>query len=245
MSDKPTMTDKPIIDDEAASLWDRLYETDPKYTKKVKHRGGFTAIDAYYQIEKITRVFGACGDGWGYSINVLNDGRDGKDIIIELDFWYGNPGDSKSFPILNSIQPGPDAFKKLVTDSLTKAFSMLGCDAGVFKGEFDSNKYVGQEKEKPPSDNGGRLTPPSGKGSELLPEQKDRMWSIGRELWPDLKSKDKGTELWAQMRGVFQGLGLPGDSRTWDFGQGQKAIAEMERQLAEQRALDNAGDMTF
>ncbi len=40
-------------------LWNAVCETDPKHTKKVNQRGGFTAIYALYPIESATRPFGA------------------------------------------------------------------------------------------------------------------------------------------------------------------------------------------
>ena len=46
-------------------LWESVCETDPKYTKKVNQRGGFTAIGAQSQVMKATEMFGAFGQGWG------------------------------------------------------------------------------------------------------------------------------------------------------------------------------------
>ena len=46
-------------------LWETVSTTDPKYTKKVNQRGGFTAIAAQSQVQKATEVFGIMGHGWG------------------------------------------------------------------------------------------------------------------------------------------------------------------------------------
>ena len=46
-------------------LWDSVEKTDPKFTKKVNQRGGFTAIGAQYQMRKATESFGPYGIGWG------------------------------------------------------------------------------------------------------------------------------------------------------------------------------------
>ena len=39
-------------------LWDSVEKTDPRFTKKVNQRGGFTAIGAQYQMRKATESFG-------------------------------------------------------------------------------------------------------------------------------------------------------------------------------------------
>jgi hypothetical protein len=48
-------------------IWEAVSKTDPRHTKKVNQRGGFTAISAHYQVMSATRQFGPVGIGWGYS----------------------------------------------------------------------------------------------------------------------------------------------------------------------------------
>ena len=50
------------------TIWDQVCKTDPRHTKKVNQRGGFTAIDAHYQVQRATEVFGPVGIGWGYHL---------------------------------------------------------------------------------------------------------------------------------------------------------------------------------
>ena len=37
--------------------------------KTVNVRGGFTSIDAYHIVEKLTDIFGLCGCGWGIEVD--------------------------------------------------------------------------------------------------------------------------------------------------------------------------------
>ena len=125
-------------------LWDAVCKTDPKHTKKVNQRGGFTAIDAHYQVQEATRQFGPIGEGWGFDFELL-DAAPGT-IIAKVTLWHGKPdqtitqcGQKK---INTAKGPDEDAAKKAVTDGLTKCLSYLGFNADVFLGKFDDNKYV-------------------------------------------------------------------------------------------------------
>ena len=46
-------------------IWNSNCTTNPAFTKYVKQRGGFTAIDAYYQIRQATELWGPYGASWG------------------------------------------------------------------------------------------------------------------------------------------------------------------------------------
>ena len=124
-------------------LWDAVSTTDPSHTKKVSQRGGFTAIDAHYQVMNATKQFGAVGIGWGYDTvyKVV-----GEMIMCELVFWHGNReqrfGPICGCSVLTGSRNDTDAPKKAMTDALTKALSHLGFNADVFMGKFDDNKYL-------------------------------------------------------------------------------------------------------
>jgi len=138
------MTDK-------MKLWDSVSRTDPTHTKRVNQRGGFTAIDAHYQVQQATQAFGPVGTGWGYEVRhgTIEAGSilfASADVIV----WHENR-DQAYGPIrgLSAIvnQKGrvdEDAPKKALTDALTKALSHLGFSADVFLGKFDDNRYVQQ-----------------------------------------------------------------------------------------------------
>jgi hypothetical protein len=128
------------------ALWDSVSKTDPRHTKKVNQRGGFTAIDAHYQVMNATAAFGPVGIGWGY----INGEPIFKDslVFIPVTLWHGDRSNTFG-PIYggaevvgNNGRTDNDALKKASTDGLTKALSHLGFNADVFLGKFDDNKYV-------------------------------------------------------------------------------------------------------
>jgi len=141
-------------------IWDAVCETDPKYTKKVNQRGGFTAIDAQYQIYEATKMFGPIGIGWGFSYEFIFPPND--TIIANVTLWHGDRANTvhqcgqKSLGIDRTDHQkriDEDAAKKSITDGLTKCLSLLGFNADVFLGKFDDNKYVAQrelESKAPP-----------------------------------------------------------------------------------------------
>ena len=180
-----------ISQENKAQIWDDNSTTDPKHTKKVNQRGGFTAIGAHYQIESMTRYFGAIGNGWGYDCNLqLIGGNEGWRIIDEkglsthvniphvlcnLTLWYradirGQRVEGKLHGVGacelydSKWRQDIDAWKKAETDALTKTISKLGFNADVFLGLFDDNKYVQALEEQGVE----RKAPPSDKVSPAV-----------------------------------------------------------------------------
>ena len=51
-------------------LWDRVQQTDPKYTKRFKRAGGFqgTAVNPTYLARRATEEWGPIGQGWGVEV---------------------------------------------------------------------------------------------------------------------------------------------------------------------------------
>ncbi len=164
--------DKAIDRDNKMRIWEQVSVTDPRHTKEVSFGRKFTAIDAHYQVQSATEVFGPVGQGWGYTTHYGEiHSQDGRVMVwCDLGFWYqlegeeweGNPGRKERYgfgPIRGASElvgldskgkpkrPDTDAYKKAMTDALTKALSHLGFNADVFLGKFDDNKYV-QERKK-------------------------------------------------------------------------------------------------
>ncbi len=143
--------------DKNMELWNKVCRTDPEHTKHVNQRGGFTAIDAMYQIQEATKVFGPVGKGWGWDFELSYPSNDTVVAIVEL--WHTD----RTYTVKqvgqkslnNNRGSDEDAVKKAVTDGLTKCLSYLGFNADVFLGMFDDNKYVEEstkifmEKKKP------------------------------------------------------------------------------------------------
>lgn len=137
-------------------IWDQVCETDPNNTRTVNHRGGFTTIDAYSQIEMATKVFGPVGSGWWWH---FDDPLFVSDcVIVKCNVYYVDPetGEQCKAPVQQFGQkslafkskPDEDALKKAGTDALTKCLSYLGFNADVFMGKFDDNKYLERMHQK-------------------------------------------------------------------------------------------------
>lgn len=136
-------------------IWDAVSKTDPKYTKKVNQRGGFTAVGAQSQIMAATRQFGPIGVGWGYSVSepIFHD----RLVFVQVTLWHGDFNQTYG-PMTGGCEwqdkngrLDSDAPKKATTDALTKLLGQLGFNADVFLGRFDDNKYIEQmEREFAP-----------------------------------------------------------------------------------------------
>ena len=136
-------------------LWDQVSTTDPKHTRAVNQRGGFTAINAQYQMLTATHQWGPYGSKWGVKeCNYYPIADNGKIILFALEakFWYpeGEFEISVDTPayIGKSGKLVEDHRKKLLTDLTTKALSKLGFSADIFLGLYDDNKYVQGLSEK-------------------------------------------------------------------------------------------------
>lgn len=146
-------------------IWDSLAETDPKYLKPVSFGSrSFTAIDPQYQVRKMTEQFGPVGCGWGWHsqpefINVSNGDTA---IVAHVTVWHGSPsnvfgpftGCRKFFDAAKG-RMAEDAPKMAATDGLTKALSHIGCDANIFLGKMDGNKYAADSKSGSNNTSGG------------------------------------------------------------------------------------------
>ena len=140
-------------------VWDQVCTTKPSDTKKVNVRGGFTTIRAYSQIKKATEVFGPVGEGWGWDAR-FEVHELGEDIVLSchISMWHGKRENTfcsvGSAFLRKSGKDGEkgkiddDAYKKAMTDGITKGLSYLGFNADVFLGLWDDNKYVAEQRTK-------------------------------------------------------------------------------------------------
>jgi hypothetical protein len=164
---------------EGLELWDSLEFTDAAYTKRFD-KGNFkgTAVDAIYNIKRVTEQLGPVGFAWGWHIV--------KDELVKFDAgdeptWIHNcvvrawfrqeDGSTREVEHVGStiaarwVGRGPNRrfmvddeyAKKSVTDALSKIMVSLGASADIWLGRFDGNKYV----------------PPGGNGHEEAAEQDD------------------------------------------------------------------------
>lgn len=138
--------------------WDNLSKSDPKYLKQVSFGSrSFTAIDPQYQVRMMTEEFGAVGEGWGWhnTTEVVHVSNGDSAVLAHVSVWHGTPANTfgpftgcRKFFDAAKGRMAEDAPKMAVTDGLTKALSHLGCNADVFLGEMDGNKYAADSGSK-------------------------------------------------------------------------------------------------
>lgn len=154
------MASTPLIGSDEAkrinmAVWNQWCKTPPSMTHEVKETGHkFTSISAYYQFEKATEIFGPCGIGWGWdppTFEILFPETPAFSMLMmSVNVWAKLEGERLSIPLVNSqrmffkdgTKLDDDVFKKLLTDTVTKGLSYLGCAADVFQGFYDDNRYV-------------------------------------------------------------------------------------------------------
>lgn len=139
-------------------IWNKLCKPDPTYLKKVSFGSrSFTAIDPQYQVMKMTEEFGPVGIGWGWSSTseFVHTSNGNIAVIAHVTVWHTDPKNSfgaftgcRKFFDAAKDRMAEDAPKMAVTDGLTKALSHIGCDADVFLGKMDGNKYNQDSKMK-------------------------------------------------------------------------------------------------
>jgi hypothetical protein len=136
-------------------LWESVKVTDPKFHKAVAYgKRRFTAIDPQWQLQEATKRWGPYGHKWGlrkiqHEIVRMDDiGTDGPvvdyAIILRAEFFYPFNDEEVSFEILNDdkFARGQEVLKKLITNTRSKALSLLGFSADVFMGMYDDVSYV-------------------------------------------------------------------------------------------------------
>lgn len=132
-------------------LWDSVCETDPKFTKKVDMRGGYTAIDPHYQLLNATKIWGPYGSTWGVRycrwgmIPPVTE-KDKPTMTLDAEFWYPEGKFDVSSDMI--YRANDDCRKKLLTSVRSKALATLGFNADIFMGKFEDNKYVADVKTK-------------------------------------------------------------------------------------------------
>lgn len=130
-------------------LWAACGETNPKFTKQVDQKGGFTSINPYYQIELATGLWGAYGKAWGLR-NIERDFSilDSTGLMnYKAEFFCPET----TFEINNSVmvrtvkgRVDEDFMMKVETKTLTKALSKIGFNHDVFQAQFDDANYVAE-----------------------------------------------------------------------------------------------------
>lgn len=139
------------------TLWNEVKTPDPKYTKSVNMRGGFTATSPQYLIRLATEQFGSYGSGFG-----LCESEFDYQLVAEFrlaihksTFFYVLDGKRSEFPITNTVEVvsknghvDTDYAKKAETNTLCKALSKIGFAADVYMGMFDDGEYMAEVRNE-------------------------------------------------------------------------------------------------
>ncbi|WP_425953176.1 hypothetical protein [Ralstonia pseudosolanacearum] len=155
-----------------AVLWDKVFHTDPAFTKDFTGKGGFqgTAISPAWLIMQATKAFGPMGIGWGVDL-ISESWIDGAPLGWDpngnswgreqvhrafVKLWYNlkidgevKRGEVTQFgqtTYIGATQRGiftdEEASKKSMTDGMSKCLSMLGFGADVHMNLFSDVKYL-------------------------------------------------------------------------------------------------------
>lgn len=122
---------------------------------------GKTDINPVWRLEKMTELFGPCGEGWGY--RVVRDWTyaiAGGEVacFVEVELWYETHGKAVVCGIggatLVAMEKGSlvlndEAYKMATTDALSVAMKQLGMAADIYRGLWDGSKYrdAGQQSQ--------------------------------------------------------------------------------------------------
>ncbi len=131
-------------------IWDSEKHTPAAETHKVNRRGGFTAVNHQYQMMRGTKLWGPYGEKWGMDIISMKFvGDDNASLLLHCKFFYPSPttGERCEFEVLNDwpFKLNDDSAKKALTNTRSKALSMLGFSADVYHGYHDDKQYLKDE----------------------------------------------------------------------------------------------------
>jgi len=131
-------------------IWADLSETDAKAKNKMNFGRPITAIDATWQVWRMTQRFGKVGDGWGWTTDQIQtvplpSGE--VMVLVTVSIWtekrsHTFGGFTGGAMLFARNKADDDAAKKATTDALTKGLSHLGMSADVFMSKFDDCKYT-------------------------------------------------------------------------------------------------------
>lgn len=193
--------DEPVQLD-GLELWNKLEFTDAAFTRRFD-KGNFkgTAVDAIYNIKRVTEQLGPVGFAWGWHIvkDELVKFEDGQEptwihnCVVRAWFRQADGGTREVEHLGSTIAArhvgrGPNRrfmvddeyAKKSVTDALSKIMVALGASADIWLGRFDGNKYVPPAGAAAPEAE-EELPPPRGPAVEeetLVAEARSHLHSV-------------------------------------------------------------------
>lgn len=154
-------------------IWNRLAHIDKKHIKPIvgrQYKGDSPKPQACF--EKMTSVFGPVGTNWGFTVKERwrEEFPDANGVVERIDAcvlvevkattgpeWipWQYIGQSKLMYWTSGAKPrriiDDDAYKKAVTDALTKALAVIGVAAEIHMGELGDSKYLQAEEKSAPA----------------------------------------------------------------------------------------------
>lgn len=136
-------------DNPRMEIWREVCHTNPKFTKKVDMRGGFTAINPHSQLREATQLWGPYGGQWGlahlqWTMHPYPPEK--PSLSLMADFLY--PGGSFPIAVDMPFKSNDDCMKKLLTEARSKALALLGFNADIFLGQWEDSMYVAAMQNK-------------------------------------------------------------------------------------------------
>lgn len=139
---------KYLSDQQKTAIWTSEQHTPADKTSSVSRRGGFTAVNQQYQLERATNLWGPYGDCWGMDVvdtKFITNTADQTVVWLHAKFYYPSPVDGSrvEFDVINDtpLKMGDETAKKLWTNTRSKALSYLGFSSDVYSGFHDSPAY--------------------------------------------------------------------------------------------------------
>lgn len=127
------------------ALWNQVCTTPKDYTSGFDNkRFKGTSVDATYQKQRATGLWGPYGSTWGLRgmefKYIVDSGGVPIEIFLRATFFY--PGGEFEIAGNHSWHKGHDHIKILQTEVLKKALTYLGFSADIYLGAFDDDGYV-------------------------------------------------------------------------------------------------------
>jgi len=156
-------------DQDEQSLYSQLSKPFPQEVLTIDKSRGFplNSIPAYFVIERLNKVLGLCGMGWGYK--ETEQKREENEIVSRGEFWFKI--ENKSYSL--QCEGGKDiihdhltdAMKSARTNAICKGASFIGVGIQVYQGQ---EKAITQTTAPRTTPNADHQTPSTTKGAELL-----------------------------------------------------------------------------
>lgn len=151
--------------------WNDLRTVPAEHLKTIKggRLNGKSDINPQWRLQRMTEVFGPCGEGWRYSIDKLwtEPGDNGEVCAFALVTVHAGgeaiPGIGGSMLIAREqggLHTSDEAYKMAVTDALSVAFKALGVAADIYLGKWDGSKYKTDATPERKNEPTSKPTPP-------------------------------------------------------------------------------------